>query len=153
MALQIGAGVGDEGEAGSVGFGESVERERCDGENDFFLRFRGDSVLRHAGAEPGFDFAHAGLRAFEAHGAAEFFGFASGEVGGDHGDAQQLLLKERNAERALEHGFERRVRVSDCFASLAALDKGIHHLADDGAGADDRDLHHDVVEALGQQAR
>ena len=29
----------------------------------------------------------------------------------------------------------------------------IHHLADDGAGADDGDLHHDVVETLGAQAR
>ena len=70
--------------------------------------FAGILFWRHAGAQPGFDFFHAGLRALEAHGAAQFFGFAAGEVGGDHGDAQQLFLKKRNAERALEHGFERR---------------------------------------------
>ena len=109
--------------------------------------------MRHAGAEFGFDFFHAGLRAFESHGAAQFFGFASGEVGGDHGEAQQLFLKKRNAERALQHGFERGMGIGDFFASLAALQKWIHHLADDGAGADDRDLHHDVVKLLRTQAR
>jgi hypothetical protein len=97
VAFQIGAGVGDEGETSGVGFGESVEGKGGDRENDFFLRLRRDSVLRHASTELGFDFFHAGLRAFESHGAAEFFGFASGEVGGDHSDAQELLLKERDA--------------------------------------------------------
>ena len=88
VALQLGAGIGDQGEAGGVRFGKSIERERGDGQNDLFLRLRRDAVLRHAGAQPGFDFFHARLRALEAHGAAQFFGFASGEVGGDHGDAQ-----------------------------------------------------------------
>ncbi len=133
VALQIGAGIGDEREAGGVRFGKSVEREGSDGENDFFLRFRRDAVVRHAGAQLGFDFAHARLRALEAHGAAQFFRLASGEVGGDHRHAQQLFLKERDAERALEHGFERWVRIGDVFASLAALQKRIHHLADDRA--------------------
>jgi hypothetical protein len=95
VAFQIGAGIGDEREAGGVRFGESVEREGSDGENNFFLRVVRDFILRHAGTQPGFDFFHARLRAFEAHGAAQFFGFASGEVGGDHGEAQQLFLKER----------------------------------------------------------
>ena len=81
----------------------------------------GDSVVRHAGAQLGFDFAHARLRAFEAHGAAQFFGFAAAEVGGDHGHAQQLLLKQRYAQRAFEHGFERGMRIRDVFASLAAM--------------------------------
>ena len=53
----------------------------------------GDAVLRHARAQPGFDIEHALLRTFEAHGAAQFLGFAAGEVRGDHRHAQQLLLK------------------------------------------------------------
>ena len=105
----------------------------------------------HAGAQPDFDFFHALLRALEAHGAAQFFGFASGEVGHDHRNAQQLFLKKRYAERALQHRLERGMRIGDGFAALPALQKGIHHLADDRAGADDRDLHHDVVEALGRR--
>src|SRR5262249_58009983 len=61
--------------------------------DDFFLGFRRNAVGSHAGAEFGFDLAHAGLRALESHGTAEVFGFASGEVGGDHGDAQELFLR------------------------------------------------------------
>ncbi len=83
----------------------------------------------------------------------KFFGFASGEIGRDHGDPQQLFLKKRNAERALQHWLERWVRIGDFFASLAAQDEGIHHLAHDWPGADDRDLHDDVVEAFWKQAR
>ena len=44
------------------------------------------------------------------------------------------------------------MRIGHFFAFLAAKDEGIHHLADDGAGTDDRHLHHDVVETLGKQA-
>ena len=39
------------------------------------------------------------------------------------------------------------------FAALAAAQKWVQHFTDDGAGADDGYLHHDVVEALGAQAR
>ena len=45
------------------------------------------------------------------------------------------------------------MRIGNVFASLAAKNKRIHHLADDRAGADDRDLHHDVIEAQRTQAR
>jgi len=103
MAFQISAGIGDQREAGGVRFGKSVERERGDGKNDFFLSFRRDSVLRHAGAQPGFDFLHACLRALEAHSTAQVFGFTAGKVGGDHGNAQKLFLKQRHTQRTREH--------------------------------------------------
>ena len=45
------------------------------------------------------------------------------------------------------------MRIGDVFAPLAALQKRIHHLADDRAGADDRHLHHDVVKLFRTQAR
>jgi hypothetical protein len=106
MAFQIGAGVGDEREAGGVRFGEAVERERGDGENNFFLRLVRNLILCHSGAQPSFDFFHARLRPFESHGAAQVFGFAAGEVGGNHRQAQQLFLKKRYAESALQHWLE-----------------------------------------------
>ena len=87
-------------------------------------------------------------RALEAHGAAQFFGLAAGEAGGDHRHAQQLLLKQRHAQRALQHRLERGMQAVRLFPALPALQIRMHHLADDGAGADDRDLHHDVVETL-----
>ena len=42
----------------------------------------------------------------EPHGAAQLLGLAAGEARRDHGDAQQLLLEERDAEGALEHRLE-----------------------------------------------
>src|SRR5580698_662765 len=106
MTFQVGAGVSDQGEAGGVGFGESIERERSDRENNFFLRFRRDSIGSHPAAEFGLDLFHASLRALESHGAAKIFSFASSEVRGDHRNAQKLFLKKRDAQRALQHGFE-----------------------------------------------
>ena len=44
-------------------------------------------------------------------------------------------------------------RHSGFFAALAAAQKRIQHLADNGAGPDDGHLHHDVVKVLGPQAR
>ena len=66
---------------------------------------------------------------------------------------QQLFLKQRDAERALQHRFERRMRIGDVFASLAPLQKRIHHLPHDRPRPDDRHLHHDVVKLPGPQAR
>ena len=51
----------------------------------------------HARAQLHFDIRHALFGALEAHGAAQLFGLAAGESGGDHGHAQQLLLKQRHA--------------------------------------------------------
>ena len=64
-------------------------------------------LLVHASAQFHLDVLHARFGALEAQGAAQFFGFASRESGGDHGHAQQLLLKQRHAQRARQHGLER----------------------------------------------
>ena len=84
MTLEISAGIGDEGEAGGMRLGKSVERERGDRENDLLLRFARDAVALHAFAQLDLDVAHALFAAFEAHGAAQLFRFATAESGGDH---------------------------------------------------------------------
>ena len=70
VAFQIGAGVGDQGKAGGVGFRKTVERERSDGLDDTILGFAGDAIFGHAGAQLAFHFFHAFFRAFETEGAA-----------------------------------------------------------------------------------
>ena len=45
------------------------------------------------------------------------------------------------------------MRIRDFFSPLAALQEWIHHLPDDGAGTNDGDLHHHIVEAHGTQSR
>ena len=72
--------------------------------------------------------------------------FAAGEVGDDHRHLQHLFLEQGDAEGAFESGFEAVVDVIDGLLAVAAVEVGMHHAADDGAGADQRDLDAEVVE-------
>ena len=116
-------------------------------------RVGADGVGGHAAAQAGFQLLHAGQGAAIADGAAQLFGFTAREAGHDHRHADQLLLKQRNAQGAPEHQLQQRMVVGDRLESLAALHVGIHHVTDDGAGADDGYLHHEVVKAGGMIAR
>ena len=153
VALQIRAGIGQQRETGGVRFGKAVERERRDGAHDILLRLPGDAVARHAGAQLDFDIRHALFGALEAHGAAQLLGLAAGEAGGDHRHAQQLLLKQRHAQRPPQHRFERGMQAIERFPALPAIQIRVHHFADDRARADDRHLHHDVVKLHRLHAR
>ena len=66
-----------------------------------------DAVGRHARAQLAFKILHALPGAAHAHGAAQLLGLRAGKVGDGHGHAQQLLLKERHAQRALQHRLQR----------------------------------------------
>src|ERR1700722_18567950 len=109
MAFQKRAGKSKQRENGGVRFWKSVEGEGRDGLDDGVLSWANDSVFFHAAAQFHFDFFHAFFGAFETEGAAELFGFATGEAGGNHGDAKKLFLKKRDAQGAFEHRFERRM--------------------------------------------
>ena len=111
------------------------------------------SVSLHAAAQLYLDFFHARFGALESEGAAQFFRFAARESRGNHGHAQQLFLKQRHAQRAREHRFERRMQTIGRLASLAALQIRMHHFADDRPRPNDGDLHHNVVKTCWLQAR
>ena len=138
--------------AGGVRLGESVQRKRGDRLNDLLLRLLRDAVALHARTQLDFNVAHPLFAALEAEGATQLFRFAAAESGGNHGHAQQLLLKERHAQRALQHRFERRMRIDHRLPSLPPHEIRIHHLPDDRPWANDRDLYHNVVEVRGMQA-
>ena len=89
--------------------------------DDLILHVPGDSVFVHSLAQLHFNFFHAAFRTLESECAPQFFRFAAAETGGEHGHAQQLFLKQRHAECALEHGFERGMRISDALAPLPSL--------------------------------
>ena len=80
-------------------------------------------------------------------------GFARREFCRDDGDPHRLLLEERHAERLFEDLLQlvrdrvgRRARIMHLLDSLPAAQIGMHHVALDRAGADDRDLDDEVVE-------
>ncbi len=67
--------------------------------------------------------------------------------------SDQLLLKQRHAQRARQDRLQRRVRVAHRLAAVAPREVRVDHLAHDRAGADDRHLDHQVVEARRLHAR
>ena len=146
VGAEVRGGVGDQRERRGVGFGEAVERERGDAADDLVLGVAVDVALGHAGAQALLDLRHPLDRALEAHRAAQLLGLAAGEAGDLHRHPQQLLLEDRHAEGAAQDRLERRVRVLDRLAAGAAVQVRVHHLADDRARADDRDLDDEVVE-------
>ena len=132
---------------------EAVERERGDRVHDLLRRAPPDPLPRHARAELRLHLAHAPRAALEAERAPQLLGLDGAEAGRRHRHPEELLLEERHAERALQDRLEARVQVGHGLAPAPAPDVGMHHVAHDRPGADDRDLHDEVVEALGADAR
>ena len=71
-----------------------------------------------------------------------------GEAGDLDRDPHDLLLVEDHAHRVLEHRLEARVQVGHGFQALPPPEERVDGVALDGAGPDDRDLDHEVVQAL-----
>ncbi len=153
VRLEVGGGVGDEGEAGGVRLREAVERERGDPQHDVVGGLAGDPALGHPVAQLRLQLRHALDRALGAHRAPQLLRLAAREPRRHHRDLHQLLLEQRHAEGAFEHRFEVGVRVDDRLAPLPPVEVRVHHLADDRAGADDRHLDDEVVEARRAHAR
>ena len=80
------------------------------------------------------------------HGAAQLVGLAGGEAGAFDGDPHRLLLEQRHAEGLAEHLLELGRRIVDRLRALAPAQVGMHHVALDRAGPDDRDLDDEIVE-------
>ena len=147
VRLQVRAGIHDQREARGVRLGEAIERERRDRPEDALGRLARDAALGHARSQSSLDLSHARFGSLEPHRPAQFLGLAARESRHDHRHAQQLLLEQRHAERALQDRLERRMGVHDRFVAAAPRQVRMHHLADDRPRPDDRDLHHEVVEA------
>jgi hypothetical protein len=62
-----------------------------------------------------------------------------------HGHAQDLFLKQRYSERAAEDRFAVRVDEVDGFPAIAAVQIGMHQIADDGTRADDGHLDGEII--------
>src|SRR5207302_1980878 len=100
-----------------------------------------------------FDLLHAPFRSLETERAPQLLRLAAAEAGGDHRHAQQLLLEQRDAERAREDRLERGMRIYHRLAAGAAIQVRMDHLPDDRTGPDDRHFDDDVVKGGWAEAR
>ena len=93
------------------------------------------------------------MRTFVPHRAPELIGLPGRKAGRLDRQTHPLFLEERHAHRALEHRFEFGMRIGDRLQPRAPAQERMDHLPLDRPGPDDRDLHHDVVEARRLEAR
>jgi hypothetical protein len=84
--------------------------------------------------------------------AAQLIGFTCAETGGNHGELNDLFLKDGHAEGAFQHATYSVVGVGCRFQTLPAAQVGMDHVALNGAWANDGNLDHEVVEIVGVQA-
>ena len=87
------------------------------------------------------------------HRAAQLIRLSGREARSLDGQAHALLLKERYAQRALEHGLQLWMGVRDRFCAAAAANVRMHHVALNRARTNDGDLHDDVVKTPRSQTR
>jgi len=92
---------------------------------------------------------HLLARAPGAHRPPEAVRFGRAEARHVDGDLHHLLLVQDHAEGVVEDRLEAGMEVGHALQALLAAQVRVDRVPLDGAGADDRDLHDQVVEALG----
>ena len=111
------------------------------------------TARRHSVDQPLLEFFEAALASPCGHRAAQVVGFAGRESCRDDRKPHHLFLKNRHAERSLEHTFHRIARISDRLQSLPALEIGMHHAALYRPRPHDRDFDDEIVEGLWLETR
>jgi len=125
--------------------------------NSAIRRAAPEEVLAVFFAEPGTHGAthepialglHLLVAAVRAHRLAEDVRLEGGVAAHLDRDLHHLLLVEDHAQGVLQDGLEARMQVGDRLGSGSASQVGVDGVPLDRAGANDRDLHHQVLEAL-----
>ena len=101
------------GERHRMRLGEAEVGERGQRLEDLVGHRTGHAARRHPVVEPGPHLLHARRRALGRHGLAQLVGVGRAETGDGDGHLHQLLLEERDPERAPEDRLEQRVQVGD----------------------------------------
>ena len=151
VALEIGAGICDKSKTGGMRFGKSIQRKGSNGKNDLLLRLRRNAVALHPFPQLDFDVPHTLFAALKTKGPAQLFCLSTAESRGNHRHAQQLFLKQRHAQGALQNWLQRGMRINHCLSSLSPHQIRIHHLSHDRPRPNDCHLYHNVVEVSGMQ--
>ena len=141
--------VGGPRERGRMALREAEAGERGDLAEQLLGHLDGHPGLAHAALEELLvELLHLARRAPRAHRPPEPVRIGRGEAGDLDRDAHDLLLVEDHAHRVLEHRLEARVQVGHGLQALPPPEERVDGVALDRARPDDRDLDHEVVQAL-----
>ena len=154
MTAQPGALVGQHGEGRRVGLGESEV-----GEPDELGEHRAGDLIGYAPLacplqEPLPHAQHGVATALAAHRPAQVLGLAGAEARERHRHLQHLLLEHHHAQGLLQHRLQQGVVVRRAEGGVAAPGAAVAHIGmhgapAHGAGADEGDLHGEVIQVLG----
>ncbi|GBC80356.1 hypothetical protein HRbin09_01591 [bacterium HR09] len=135
-----------------MGFGKAVKGKRGNTLHDVVGGLAGNAASGHPLPQLPLQLLHALQGAPGPHGPAQLLRLTPGKARRHHGHPHELLLKQRYAQGTLQDGLEVGVGVGHRFPTQAAVEVRVHHLAHDGARANDGHLHHQIVKAPGLHA-
>ena len=153
MALEPAAHVHQQRKTGGVALRKAVFAKAFDLLKKAIGKLLRVAIGHHRAHQSIVKMLHAALAFPGSHGAAQAVGLAAAEIGRRHGDLHHLLLKNRHAQGAFEHLFQRRAGVAHCLRVGACLQIGMHHATLDRPRSHDGHLHHQVVKTAGLEAR
>jgi len=148
VGLEPAGCIGNEGKGDGMTFGEPVEGKGADGLDHLFLDRNVNIALGHAEDQLPGNVLHALVGALKGHGTAQFVSLGSIKTRDKHSHAEDLFLEERNPESAPQNGLEIRMNIVDRFATVAAVEIGVHEIARDWAGTDEGHFDNEIVEVL-----
>ena len=146
MVLHPAARIGDLGEAGGMAFGEAVAAESLDLPEGALGKILRIAARDHAVDQLAAEMADPARELERRHRAAELVGLGRRKAGADDRDLHCLLLKQRDAQRLLEHGAQFGLRIFGLLLALPAAEIGMDHVALDRARPNDRDLDDQIIE-------
>ena len=143
--LDPGAGIDQQGKTGGVTFGKAIAAEPFDLAETARREISVIPVRRHPAHEPVVKRADAAMFLERGQRAAQPIRFVGRKSGTDDGDLHRLFLKKRHAQRLAQNLAQRIGGEADLFLAIPAPDERMHHVALNGAGADNGDLDHQIV--------
>src|SRR5690606_10869034 len=87
------------------------------------------------------------------HALAQQIRLTGGEARTSDGHAHRLLLEKRHAQRLAQHALQLWRRIAHLLKTLTTAEIWVDHVALNRTGANDGDLHHQIVEGAGPQTR
>ena len=153
MAFEPAGNVDEQRETGRMRFREAVLAEAFDLAKDLPCKLLAVAAPAHAVDQLVLEGPETAAPLPRRHRAPQAVGFARREARGRDRERHHLLLENRYAQGTLQDALDLLAGVIDGFLAIPPPQVGMHHVALDRAGTDDRDLDDEVVIASRLQPR
>ena len=153
VALEPAGCIDQKREAGRMAFGKAVAAKTL----DLGKAALGEIIIIAIGAHPaqkaGTEFRHAPVFLECGQRPAQPVGLLRRKARTGDGDLHRLFLEQRHAQRLAQDAAQIVGGKADRLLAVPPPDEGVDHVALNGAGADDRDLDHQIVETARAHTR